>query len=127
MLSSVQWLCRVEPHARTDPVSHTCAAPTAGWCLTLLRFTLGLPFAQEEEKKQGSLSKEEIKKPDPAVTEGMRHGTYDKLDDDGLCPPGAGPGTEPVLFATHRNRRPRRARVHSTHISRAQNDRAVAP
>ncbi|MEW5307138.1 MAG: hypothetical protein WDW38_002209 [Sanguina aurantia] len=52
---------------------------------------------KEEEKKQGSLSKEEIKKPDPAVTEGMRHGTYDKLDDDGLCPPGSRVSGEDII------------------------------
>lgn len=100
-------------------------------CLTLLRFTPVLPLhpcfpalpllcsftpvlprypcfaaAQEEEKKQGSLSKEEIKKPDPAITEGMRHGTYDKLDDDGLCPPGAESDNEPVPSAMLRNWRP---------------------
>ncbi len=43
---------------------------------------------QEEEKKAGSLSREEIEQPDPGVTSKMKHGTYDKLDADGLCPPG---------------------------------------
>mmetsp|Transcript_20952 Transcript_20952/g.45838 ORF Transcript_20952/g.45838 Transcript_20952/m.45838 type:complete len:1183 (-) Transcript_20952:1037-4585(-) len=43
---------------------------------------------KEEEKKQGSMSREEIEKPDPEVTAGIRHGNYDKLDDDGLVAPG---------------------------------------
>jgi hypothetical protein len=47
-----------------------------------------LARVQEEEKKQGSMSSESIEKPDPATTTGFKHGTYDKLDDDGLAPPG---------------------------------------
>jgi hypothetical protein len=43
---------------------------------------------QEEEKKQGSLVAEHIERPDPSVTAGLRHGCYDKIDDDGLAPPG---------------------------------------
>ena len=43
---------------------------------------------QAEEKKMGSMVQELIEKPDRSVTTGMRHGTYDKLDDDGLTPPG---------------------------------------
>ena len=41
-----------------------------------------------EEKKQGSLVQEVIEKPDRQVTAGMKHGTYDKLDEDGIAPPG---------------------------------------
>ena len=43
---------------------------------------------KDEEKKVGSLIYEEIEKPDPTTTAGIRHGTYDKLDDDGVIPPG---------------------------------------
>ena len=41
-----------------------------------------------EEKKQGSLVQEVIEKPDRQITAGMKHGTYDKLDEDGIAPPG---------------------------------------
>ncbi len=44
--------------------------------------------AQEEEKKQGMTCHEEIEMPNPDCTSGMRHGTYDKLDEDGLVAPG---------------------------------------
>ena len=43
---------------------------------------------QAEEKKQGSLVQEVIERPNREVTVAMRHGTYDKLDDDGIAPPG---------------------------------------
>eukprot|EP00210_Caulerpa_lentillifera_P005654 g5407.t1 len=43
---------------------------------------------KDEEKKVGSLIYEEIEKPDPTITGGIRHGTYDKLDEDGVIPPG---------------------------------------
>ena len=44
--------------------------------------------AQDEEKKVGNLNREEIELPNPDNTTGIRHGTYDKLDEDGLVPPG---------------------------------------
>ena len=31
---------------------------------------------------------ESIERPNREVTAGTRHGTYDKLDDDGIAPPG---------------------------------------
>ena len=43
---------------------------------------------QAEEKKQGSMVQEIIEKPLPEITQGLGHGTYDKLDDDGIAPPG---------------------------------------
>ena len=43
---------------------------------------------QDEERKTGSMVQERIQRPDRSTTLGMRHGTYDKLDDDGLTPPG---------------------------------------
>jgi DNA-directed RNA polymerase II subunit RPB2 len=45
---------------------------------------------KDEEKKSGSMTQECIEKPDRAITSGMKHGTYDKLDDDGLAAPGGG-------------------------------------
>ena len=44
--------------------------------------------AQAEEKKQGSLVQEVIEVPERGATLAMRHGTYDKLDEDGIAPPG---------------------------------------
>ncbi|KDD76893.1 domain 6 of RNA polymerase Rpb2 [Helicosporidium sp. ATCC 50920] len=41
-----------------------------------------------EERSQGSVIQERIERPPRDVTAGLRHGTYDKLDDDGLAPPG---------------------------------------
>ena len=41
-----------------------------------------------EEKRTGSLVQEVIEVPDRDVTVAMRHGTYDKLDADGIAPPG---------------------------------------
>ncbi|KAD7117907.1 hypothetical protein E3N88_05175 [Mikania micrantha] len=53
-----------------------------------------------EEKKMGTLVKEDFGRPDRANTMGMRHGSYDKLDDDGLVPPASGTrvGGEDVII-----------------------------
>lgn len=40
---------------------------------------------------------EEIEKPDPSITSGKKHGTYEKLDDDGLVPPGTPVNGEDVI------------------------------
>ncbi|RKP19176.1 DNA-directed RNA polymerase II subunit RPB2 [Rozella allomycis CSF55] len=42
----------------------------------------------DEEKKVGTLQVEEFMKPTFSTTVRMRHGTYDKLEDDGLIAPG---------------------------------------
>mmetsp|Transcript_14538 Transcript_14538/g.43946 ORF Transcript_14538/g.43946 Transcript_14538/m.43946 type:complete len:1179 (+) Transcript_14538:450-3986(+) len=42
-----------------------------------------------EEKKMGSMVQETIEKPVRENTAAMSHGTYDKLDEDGLAPPGS--------------------------------------
>lgn len=52
---------------------------------------------KDEEKKQGSLVKECIEKPDIRQTTGLRHGTYDKLDDDGLAAPGTRVSGEDII------------------------------
>lgn len=41
-----------------------------------------------EEKKQGSLMQEIIERPLREITVGLKRGTYDKLDEDGIAPPG---------------------------------------
>ncbi|KAE8670461.1 hypothetical protein F3Y22_tig00112131pilonHSYRG00068 [Hibiscus syriacus] len=42
---------------------------------------------RDEEKEMGTLVKEDFGRPDRSTTMGSRHGSYDKLDDDGLAPP----------------------------------------
>ena len=51
-----------------------------------------------EEKKSSSLAKERIEKPDPEITVGLRHGSYEKLDTDGLAYPGARISGDDVLI-----------------------------
>jgi len=43
---------------------------------------------RDEEKKQGSLCNEEFEKPIKEATVAMRHGSYEKLEEDGLIAPG---------------------------------------
>ena len=54
--------------------------------------------AQAEEKKQGSLVQEVIEVPERGATVAMRHGTYDKLDADGIAPPGTRVSGEDVII-----------------------------
>eukprot|EP01114_Cavostelium_apophysatum_P011874 TRINITY_DN2641_c0_g1_i1.p1 TRINITY_DN2641_c0_g1~~TRINITY_DN2641_c0_g1_i1.p1 ORF type:complete len:1185 (+),score=293.58 TRINITY_DN2641_c0_g1_i1:150-3704(+) len=43
---------------------------------------------RDQERKQGSLHNEEFEKPNKDTVVGMRHGSYEKIDDDGLVAPG---------------------------------------
>eukprot|EP01133_Synstelium_polycarpum_P003771 gene3771-4348_t len=43
---------------------------------------------KDEQKKQTSLMEETFEKPDRDTCLGMRHGSYEKIDDDGLVAPG---------------------------------------
>ncbi|GAA0158956.1 DNA-directed RNA polymerase [Lithospermum erythrorhizon] len=51
-----------------------------------------------EEKKMGTLVKEDFGRPDRANTMGMIYGSYDKLDDDGLAPPGTRVAGDDVII-----------------------------
>ncbi|CAL0300888.1 unnamed protein product [Lupinus luteus] len=53
---------------------------------------------RDEEKKMGTLVKEDFGRPDRSNTMGMRHGSYEKLDDDGLAPPGTRVSGEDVII-----------------------------
>lgn len=53
---------------------------------------------RDEEKRMGTLVKEEFGCPNRENTTGMRHGSYDKLDDDGLAPPGTRVSGEDVII-----------------------------
>uniref|UniRef100_A0A7S0WZH0 DNA-directed RNA polymerase subunit beta n=1 Tax=Chlamydomonas leiostraca TaxID=1034604 RepID=A0A7S0WZH0_9CHLO len=52
---------------------------------------------KDEEKKSGAMTREEIEMPNPDCTSGMRHGTYDKLDEDGLVAPGTRVSGEDII------------------------------
>ncbi|EGC37242.1 RNA polymerase II core subunit [Dictyostelium purpureum] len=43
---------------------------------------------KDEQKKQTSLMEEQFEKPDRDTCAGMRHGSYEKIDEDGLVAPG---------------------------------------
>ncbi|CAA0816195.1 DNA-directed RNA polymerase II subunit 2 [Striga hermonthica] len=53
---------------------------------------------RDEEKKMGTLVKEDFGRPSRESTLGMRHGSYDKLDDDGFAPPGTRVSGEDVII-----------------------------
>ena len=75
-------------------------------CRTLVvKIVSGRPAchpAQAEEKKQGSLVQEVIEVPERGATVAMRHGTYDKLDADGIAPPGTRVSGEDVIIGKAR-------------------------
>ncbi|KAG6404880.1 hypothetical protein SASPL_132457 [Salvia splendens] len=53
---------------------------------------------RDEEKKMGTLVKEDFGRPNRDNTLGMRHGSYDKLDDDGFAPPGTRVSGDDVII-----------------------------
>ncbi|CAH8355207.1 unnamed protein product [Eruca vesicaria subsp. sativa] len=53
---------------------------------------------RDEEKRMGTLIKEDFGRPDRGNTLGMRHGSYEKLDNDGLAPPGTRVSGEDVII-----------------------------
>ena len=58
----------------------------------------GMFEMQAEEKRKGSLVQETIERPERESTAGMRHGTYDKLDADGIACPGTRVSGEDVII-----------------------------
>ena len=71
--------------------------------VVVLLFCCAMPMpspscVQAEEKKQGSLVQEVIEVPERGATVAMRHGTYDKLDQDGIAPPGTRVSGEDVII-----------------------------
>lgn len=54
-----------------------------------------------DEKQQGTMVQEAIEKPNREITAGLRHGNYDKIDEDGIAPPGTRvSGTDVVIGKT---------------------------
>ncbi|KAG9129948.1 hypothetical protein Leryth_007080 [Lithospermum erythrorhizon] len=53
---------------------------------------------RDEEKRMGSLVKEDFGCPTRENTMGMRHGSYDKLEDDGFAPPGTRVSGDDVII-----------------------------
>nr|AAY89343.1 RNA polymerase II second largest subunit [Antirrhinum majus] len=53
---------------------------------------------RDEEKKMGTLVKEDFGCPNRDNTMGMRHGSYDKLEDDGFAPPGTRVSGDDVII-----------------------------
>ena len=53
---------------------------------------------KDEERRQGALVREELERPDPECTLALRHGSYKKLDEDGLAIPGERVNGDDVLI-----------------------------
>lgn len=53
---------------------------------------------RDEEKKAGTVCNEEFELPVAKVVSGMRHGTYEKLEEDGLVAPGTRVSGEDVII-----------------------------
>ena len=92
MGSMVQELVQLDRRTTLGVQAGSCLRSPLG-SLSDTQSNLGSPglthcIVQDEERKTGSMVQERIQRPDRSTTLGMRHGTYDKLDDDGLTPPG---------------------------------------
>lgn len=65
---------------------------------TLTRRSLYYKTYMDTEKKRGAVTMEEFERPDRLSTLRMKHGTYDKLDSDGLVAPGERISGEDIII-----------------------------
>ncbi|KAL3645430.1 DNA-dependent RNA polymerase II [Castilleja foliolosa] len=72
---------------------------------------------RDEEKKMGTLVKEDFGRPNKENTLGMRHGSYDKLDDDGFAPPGTRVSGDDVIIGKTTPLPPDEAQGNSTRFT----------
>ncbi|GAU39722.1 hypothetical protein TSUD_144880, partial [Trifolium subterraneum] len=79
----------------------------------------------DEEKKMGTLVKEDFGRPNRATTMGMRHGSYDKLDDDGLAPPGTRVAGDDVIIGKTTPLSQEDAQGQAAHYSRRDHSKSL--
>ncbi|QCE13535.1 DNA-directed RNA polymerase II subunit RPB2 [Vigna unguiculata] len=92
-INAIVAICCYSGYNQEDSVIMNQSSIDRGFFRSLL-----LRSYRDEEKKMGTLVKEGFDRPNRADTMGMRHGSYDKLDDDGLVSPGTRVSAEDVII-----------------------------